>query len=98
VGLGELLLEPGHVGGFRQRQLRRLGRRGLLEGGVLLAEIIEKTRGQRLAELEHSVECFGRLLRCNRHPYLLFDFDRRRRGHTDSPCRVRGSPARPAAL
>jgi hypothetical protein len=35
--------------------LRRRGRRDLLDGGVLLAEKIKETFSQRLAELEHAL-------------------------------------------
>lgn len=55
MGFGKLLLEPGELLGFRQGDLRRRGRRDLLDGGVLLAEKIKETFSQRLAELEHAL-------------------------------------------
>ena len=76
VGFGELPLELRQLLGFGQRQLWSLGRRNLRNGDALFAEEIEKTFSQRLAELEHALQRFGRLLRCYRHPALLYIFIR----------------------
>ena len=76
MGFGELPLELRQLLGFGQRQLWSLGRRNLRNGDALFAEEIEKTFSQRLAELEHALQRFGRLLRCYRHPALLYIFIR----------------------